>query len=118
MVCTCSSFSLSRSVPEKSAYRVSTECTWSIGPMGCTGGADRTFVWKSQECLWQDWYIYSFGIDFIPGRQHQANKNSLAEIVDSLLVVWYGNSPYRFSVRAVPLKIPGQGRPSPPFGQV
>ncbi len=25
--------------------------------MGCIGGADRTFACKSQECLWQDWYI-------------------------------------------------------------
>ncbi len=25
--------------------------------MGCIGGADRTFARKSQECLWQDWYI-------------------------------------------------------------
>ncbi len=23
------------------------------------GGADRTFACKSQECLWQDWYIYN-----------------------------------------------------------
>ncbi len=58
MVCTCSSFSLSRSVPKKSAH--STECTWSVGPMGCTGGTDRTFACKSQECLWQDWYIFFY----------------------------------------------------------
>ncbi len=25
--------------------------------MGCIGGADRTFAYKSQECLWKDWYI-------------------------------------------------------------
>ena len=25
--------------------------------MGSIGGADRTFACKSQECLWQDWYI-------------------------------------------------------------
>ncbi len=31
---------------------------WSIGSMGWIGGADRTFACKSQECLWQDWYIY------------------------------------------------------------
>ncbi len=31
--------------------------TLSIGSMGCIGGADRTFACKSQECLWQDWYI-------------------------------------------------------------
>ncbi len=24
---------------------------------GSIGGADRTFACKSQECLWQDWYI-------------------------------------------------------------
>ncbi len=24
---------------------------------GLIGGADRTFACKSQECLWQDWYI-------------------------------------------------------------
>ena len=29
-----------------------------IGSMGCKGGADRTFACKSQECLWQDWYIF------------------------------------------------------------
>ncbi len=33
------------------------QCTWSIGSIGCIGGADRTFPCKSQECLWQDWYI-------------------------------------------------------------
>ncbi len=33
------------------------ECTLSIGSMGCIGGVDRTFACKSQECLWQDWYI-------------------------------------------------------------
>ena len=38
----------------------STECTWSVGPMGCIGGADRIFACKSQECLWQDWYICIF----------------------------------------------------------
>ena len=27
---------------------------WSIG---YTGGTERTFACKSQECLWQDWYI-------------------------------------------------------------
>ena len=36
------------------------QCTWSIGSMGCIGGADRTFTCKSQECLWQDWYIFIF----------------------------------------------------------
>ena len=36
----------------------SIECTLSIGFQGCIGGADRTFACKSQECLWQDWYIY------------------------------------------------------------
>ncbi len=25
--------------------------------IGGIGGADRTFACKSQECLWQDWYI-------------------------------------------------------------
>ncbi len=34
-----------------------TECRWSIGSMGYIGGAGRTFACKSQECLWQDWYI-------------------------------------------------------------
>ncbi len=28
--------------------------------MGCIGGADRTFACKSQECLWQDWYIFLY----------------------------------------------------------
>ncbi len=28
--------------------------------MGCKGGADRTFACKSQECLWQDWYISKY----------------------------------------------------------
>ena len=23
------------------------------------GGAEKTFACKSQECLWQDWYIYA-----------------------------------------------------------
>ncbi len=36
-----------------------TKCTWSIGSIGWIGGADRTFACKSQECLWQDWYILS-----------------------------------------------------------
>ena len=37
-----------------------------------TGGADRTFACKSQECLWQDWYIYIYSFkansdyDFLP----------------------------------------------------
>ncbi len=26
--------------------------------IGEIGGADRTFACKSQECLWQDWYIF------------------------------------------------------------
>ncbi len=76
MVCTCSSFSLSRSVPERSAHRVSTwlslhttECAWRIGPMGCTGGADRTFASKSDECLWQDWYIYKILFKIIIERE-------------------------------------------------
>ncbi len=30
----------------------------SIGCM-CIGGAERTFACKSQECLWQDWYIFN-----------------------------------------------------------
>ncbi len=36
----------------------SMECTTRIGSMECIGGADRTFACKSQECLWQDWYIF------------------------------------------------------------
>ncbi len=38
----------------------STDCTWSIGSRDCIGGADRTFACKSQECLWQDWYIWTY----------------------------------------------------------
>ena len=36
---------------------------WSccIGSIGCMGGADRTFAYKSKECLWQDWYILISG---------------------------------------------------------
>ena len=34
------------------------ESTWSIGSIGYVGGADTTFACKSQEWLWQDWYIY------------------------------------------------------------
>ncbi len=41
----------------------SMESTWSIGSIGYIGGADRTFACKSQECLWQDWYIFSFTLD-------------------------------------------------------
>ncbi len=38
--------------------------------IGCLGGADRTFACKSQECLWQDWYIsnellYYFKTNFL-----------------------------------------------------
>ncbi len=49
--CSFSSFSF-RSVPEKSALG-----WFTLLSIGDIGGADRTFACKSQECLWQDWYI-------------------------------------------------------------
>ncbi len=41
----CSDFS-------NSAFDSAPGVTWSIGSMGCIGGADRTFACKSQECPW------------------------------------------------------------------
>ncbi len=35
----------------------------SILLKGSIGGAGKTFACKSQECLWQDWYIHSFIFD-------------------------------------------------------
>ena len=34
----------------------------SVGAIGCMGGANRTFACKSQECLWQNWYIFEIKI--------------------------------------------------------
>ncbi len=52
-----------RSVPEKSALGWCPEVAGSDSApkdgvyIVCMGGADRTFACKSQESLWQDWYI-------------------------------------------------------------
>ncbi len=34
---------------------------WSALIIGLIGGAEKTFACKSQECLWQDWYILKSG---------------------------------------------------------
>ena len=35
--------------------------------IGCLGGAEKTFACKSQECPWQDWYIFSSELNFDKG---------------------------------------------------
>ena len=52
-----------RALPEGGLFKV----YWSVSrptkiPIGCIGEADRTFACKSQEYLWQDWYISDFGL--------------------------------------------------------
>ncbi len=42
----------------KSSDRSCTICIVVLLSIGGIGGAERTFACKSQECLWQDWYIF------------------------------------------------------------
>ncbi len=54
--------------------------------MDCIGGADRTFACKSQECLWQDWYISVFKIPQmwnLPAGQASSENCLLARKEDS-----------------------------------
>ncbi len=51
--------SVLRNVPGLSRNR-QLGSTSTVRSIGCIGGAQRTFACKSQECLWQDWYIFFF----------------------------------------------------------
>ena len=44
-------------------------CFLVLLSIGSIGGADRTFACKSQECLWQDWYIWFNIWSLKPGLQ-------------------------------------------------
>ncbi len=55
------SFTIVQSVSQSVPLSVSTTLCFVVLLSICgIGGADRTFACKSQECLWQDWYICSF----------------------------------------------------------
>ncbi len=45
-------------------YLVQSQKSQHIESIASIGGADRTFACKSQECLWQDWYIFIYNYNF------------------------------------------------------
>ncbi len=49
--------------------------------MGCAGGADRTFACKSQECLWQDWYILIYIISDLAAAAGRGDLEELKTLV-------------------------------------
>ncbi len=49
--------------------------------IGCMGGADRTFACKSQECLWQDWYILVLMMQWICKRGSKVREINKAIVI-------------------------------------
>ncbi len=47
--------------------------------IGGIGGADRTFACKSQECLWQDWYIFNVKNNIFLSRNAKITPHSSAD---------------------------------------
>ena len=58
--------------------------------IGDIGGADRTFACKSQECLWQDWYICNIIIRHVASDNEQIIRDDDNEEEFDRNTIWKG----------------------------